>query len=190
MVVLFAFYPILLLGGWFSGIMGSFFLLNLNMPVNHENELIEITDENIGGLHSLIEESTRVGYNFLQRTIDDWNSGANKFDRPGEKLWGLFLGKDLIGVGGLNIDPYSLIPKVGRVRHLYVREAQRRAGYATLIMNKIMEEACHSFTELRLFTDNPVASAFYEKLGFKQTGEYKASHFIMLPAQWLSLKSC
>jgi hypothetical protein len=30
-------------------------------------------------------------------------------------------GKDLIGVGGLNIDPYSLTPKVGRVRHLYIR---------------------------------------------------------------------
>ena len=152
------------------------------MPVDHESELIEITDENIGGLHSLIGESMRGGYNFLQRTIDDWNSGANRFDRPGEKLWGLFIEKELIGVGGLNIDPYCFIPKVGRVRHLYIREAQRRAGYATLIMNKIIEEASYSFTVLRLFTDNPGASAFYEKLGFKQTGEYKASHFITLPA--------
>ena len=150
------------------------------MPLDYERELIEITDGNIGELHALIGESTRDGYNFLQRTIDDWYGGANKFDRPGEKLWGLFLGKDLIGVGGLNIDPFSLTPKVGRVRHLYVRKAQRRAGCATLIMNKILEEAGHNFTVLRLFTDNAGASAFYEKLGFKQTGEYKASHFITL----------
>ena len=153
------------------------------MSSNLEYELIEITDGNIGGLHSLIGEATRDGYHFLQRTIDDWYSGANKFDKPGEKLWGLFIGKDLIGVGGLNIDPYSLIPNVGRVRHLYVREAYRRAGYATLIMNKILKEACNHFTALHLFTDNTGASAFYEKLGFKQTGEYKASHFIMLPAK-------
>ena len=150
------------------------------MPLDHERELIEITDGNIEGLHSLVGESKRVGYNFLQRTIDDWHSGANKFDRPGEKLWGLFIGKDLIGIGGLNIDPYSLTPKIGRVRHLYVREAQRRKGYATLIMNKIMEEAGYNFTVLRLFTDNAGASAFYERLGFKRTGEYKASHIITL----------
>jgi len=33
---------------------------------------------------------------------------------------------------------------------------------------------------LRLFTDNTRASVFYEKLGFIQTKEYKASHFIKL----------
>ena len=152
------------------------------MSLDHECELVEITDGNIRGLHSLVEESKRAGYNFLERTIEDWYSGANKFDRPGEKLWGLLIGKDLIGVGGLNIDPYTLTPKVGRVRHLYVREAQRREGYATLIMNKIMEEASYNFTVLRLFTDNAGASAFYEKLGFKQIEEYKASHFITLKA--------
>ncbi len=152
------------------------------MLLDHEGELIEITDGNIGELHSLIGESVRDGYNFLQRTIDDWHSGANKFDRPGEKLWGLFIRNNLIGVGGLNIDPYSLIPKIGRMRHLYVREAHRRAGYATLIVNKILKEACYHFTVLRLFTENEGASAFYEKLGFKKTVEYKASHFITLPA--------
>jgi predicted GNAT family acetyltransferase len=122
----------------------------------------------------------RGGYNFLQRTIDDWYSGANRFDKTGEKLWGLFIRNDLIGVGGLNIDPYSHIPKVGRVRHVFVREAHRRTGYATLIMNKILKEACYNFSVLRLFTDNEGASAFYEKLGFKKTPEYKASHFITL----------
>ena len=151
------------------------------MPLDHKRELIEITDGNIGGLHFLSEEAKRGGYHFLQRTIDDWYSGANKFDKPGEKLWGLFIGEGLIGVGGLNIDPYSHTPKVGRVRHLYVLEAQRREGCATLIMKKIMEEASYNFTLLRLFTDDAGASAFYKRLGFQKTGEYKSSHFIMLP---------
>jgi GNAT superfamily N-acetyltransferase len=154
------------------------------MSLDHEYELIEITDVTIGALLSLVGESKREGYHFLQRTLDDWESGANKFDRPGEKLWGLFIGKELIGVGGLNIDPYSLAPTVGRVRHLYVREARRREGYATLLMHKIMAEARTHFTVLRLFTDNAGAAAFYEKLDFAQTGEYKASHFIRLPAPY------
>ncbi|TDX00911.1 GNAT family N-acetyltransferase [Dinghuibacter silviterrae] len=156
------------------------------MPLEHEPELMPITDGNVGELHSLIWESTRDGYLFLQRTIDDWYSGANKFDKPGEKLWGLFTGKDLVGVGGLNIDPYSLTPKVGRVRHLYVRKDQRRAGCATIIMNKIMEEARQNFTVLRLFTDDPAASVFYEKLGFERTREYKVSHCMALPGDWIT----
>ncbi len=143
-------------------------------------ELIEITDGNIEGLQSLVGESKRLGYHFVEKTIDDWYSGANKFDKLGENLWGLFIGNDLIGIGGLNVDPYTLAPKVGRVRHLYIQEAQRRKGYATLIMNKIIGEAGYHFTVLRLFTDNEVAYAFYEKLGFKQTQGYKASHFITL----------
>lgn len=150
------------------------------MPLDHACELIEITDKNIAGLHSLIGESARDGHHFLQRTIDDWYSGANKFDRPGEKLWGLLMREEMIGIGGLNIDPSTLTPKVGRVRHLYVREAQRRSGCATLIMHKILDQASHHFTELRLFTDNAAASALYEKLGFKRSGEDKASHFMML----------
>lgn len=150
--------------------------------MNNTYSLDEITGENIGELYSLVEESTRSGYYFLQRTMDDWHSGANRFNKPGEKLWGLFIGKDMIGIGGLNIDPYSPKAKVGRVRHLYVKEAYRRLGYATVMMHKIMEEANYHFTILRLFTDSAGASAFYEKLGFKQTGEHKASHFVMLQA--------
>lgn len=143
--------------------------------------LIEISDENVEALHSLIGESTRGGYHFLQRTIDDWYSGANRFDRSGEKLWGVFMGEDLIGIGGLNIDPYIVAPKIGRIRHLYVREARRREGFATLLMRKIIEEASYNFTVLRVFTNNADAGTFYEKLGFKQAAEYKASHFITLP---------
>lgn len=153
------------------------------MPPDHDRELIVITDQNVRELHALVEESKQAGYNFLQRTIDDWTNGVNKFDKPGEKLWGLFSGKVLIGIGGLNIDRYTLAPRVGRVRHLYIREAQRLKGSATLLVTKIIEEANHNFTMLRLFTDNAGASAFYEKLGFKQTEEFKASHFIVLPAQ-------
>ncbi|HWB27150.1 MAG TPA: GNAT family N-acetyltransferase [Chitinophagaceae bacterium] len=153
------------------------------MPLEKKYELVEITDGNIGALFSLAGEATRNGYYFLQRTIDDWRSGANRFNKPGEMLWGLFAEKELIGIGGLNIDPYSRTQGVGRVRHLYIKERYRRAGYATLLIKKIMEQAAQHFIVLRLFTDSVGASAFYEKLGFTPTGEYKASHFIKLPGK-------
>jgi hypothetical protein len=58
----------------------------------------------------------------------DSGRGSNKFSKPGEKLWGLMLEATLIGIGGLNYDPYSEYPNPGRVRHLYIRKVHRRKG--------------------------------------------------------------
>lgn len=143
-------------------------------------KLIEFTDLNFFLVHSLLTESKINGNNFIQRTIDDWNSGANKFSKPGEKLWGLVLAKDLVAIGGLNHDPYARDLNIGRVRHLYVQEAHRRKGYASLLMETIIDKGKRHFTVLRLFTDNPAASEFYETLGFQKINEPKVSHVLNL----------
>jgi len=133
---------------------------------------------NIHLVQDLVPVSKRAGYKFVQRTVDDWATGANKFDKPGERLFGIVSKDGLIGVGGLSHDPYTDDSQVGRVRHLYIHEAHRRKGYATMLMKAIMEEARLHYRGLRLFTDNPDASLFYEVLGFKQTTDYKVSHTI------------
>ena len=141
-------------------------------------ELIELTDLTFFLVDGLTDESQQEGYQFIQRTIADWNSGTNKFSKPGEKLWGLMLEATLIGIGGLNNDPYSEDPNLGRVRHLYIRKAHRRKGYATLLMNTIINEARQHFDTLRLFTDNPAASRLYETLGFQKLTGPKVSHIL------------
>jgi GNAT superfamily N-acetyltransferase len=148
----------------------------MSQPVNAK--LIELTDQNFFLVHSLLNESKINGYDFIQRMIDDWNTGENQFSKPGEKLWGLILAKDLIGLGGLNIDPYAEGSRIGRVRHLYIQETYRRKGYATLLMNAIINEGRQHFTALRLFTDNPAASEFYETLGFEKINGFKVSHIL------------
>ena len=150
------------------------------MSSAHDVKLIEFTDLNFTMIYSLVNEAKHNGHNFIQRTIDDWNSGANKFARPGEKLWGLILETELIGIGGLNRDPYTEDINTGRVRHLYIQQAYRRKGYATLLMNVIINNAYVHFTTLRLFTDNPIAAGFYEQLGFQNINSYKASHTLVL----------
>ena len=155
-------------------------LKNFDMSPSHDVKLIEFTDLNFTMIHSLVNEARHNGYDFIQRTIDDWNSGANKFDRRGEKLWGLVSGTELIGIGGLSRDPYADDVNTGRVRHLYILQAYRRKGYATLLMNPIINNARAHFTTLRLFTDNPFAAEFYEKLGFQNLNGYKVSHRLAL----------
>lgn len=142
----------------------------------HDVKLIEFTDLNFTMIYSLVNEAKHNGHDFVQRTIDEWNSGANKFDKPGEKLWGLILGAELIGIGGLNRDPYTEDINIGRVRHLYIVQAHRRKGYATLLMKEIINNARAHFTSLRLFTDNLIAAEFYEQLGFQNINGYKVSH--------------
>ena len=95
-------------------------------------------------------------------------------------MWGVVLGTELIGIGGLNRDPYTKDANTGRVRHLYIMQAHRLKGYATLLMNVIINNARAHFTSLRLFTDNPFAAEFYEKLGFQNVNSYKVSHSLAL----------
>lgn len=148
------------------------------MAVTDDLRLITFSNQNFFLVEALLPESKASGYDFIQRTIDDWNSGANQFSKPGEKLFGLTLAMELIGIGGLNCDPYIHDRNIGRVRHLYIKEAYRRKGYATLLMNKIINEAKNHYTVLRLFTDNPDASQFYINLGFKNINEPKVSHIL------------
>jgi GNAT superfamily N-acetyltransferase len=149
------------------------------MMLENEVQLIELTDLNFFLVRGLLDESKHEGYGLAQKTIDDWNSGANRFSDEGERLWGLSSGNGLIGMGGLNHDPYTAEPHVGRVRHLYIRETYRRKGLATSLMNVIIDQARQHFAMLRLYTENPAAAVFYETLGFQKIQGYKVSHALM-----------
>lgn len=131
-------------------------------------------------ISALADAANREGYWFVQRTIDEWNSGANRFSLPGEKLFGLMQATELVGIGGLNLDPYTGEKSCGRVRHLYIGQVYRHRGYATLLMDAIINSARINFTVLRLYTDNPAAAVFYQSLGFQKTEDYKASHILVL----------
>lgn len=148
----------------------------------HDLQLTEITHLNFSLVHGLRDEAIGEGYAFIERTIGDWNNGNNKFSAPGESLWGLISGTALIGIGGLNRDPYTSDPNIGRVRHLYIRPNYRRNGYASALMLKIIYEAKQHFTVLRLFTDNPASSVFYETLGFQRADDFKVSHIMKFPS--------
>jgi hypothetical protein len=55
----------------------------------------------------LVAESERDGWRFVRRLVDEWVAGTNRFDRPGEVLLAACVDKALVGVCGLNADPYA-----------------------------------------------------------------------------------
>jgi len=132
-------------------------------------------------LAPLAIEADREGHAFVRRLDREWDSGANRFDHAGEALFGAFCGGRLVGVGGLNRDPYTKADNVGRLRHLYVAPDMRGRGVGRLLVERIVAETRGSFTLLRLRTLSADAAAFYRHLGFVETGEEAATH--MMPIE-------
>jgi hypothetical protein len=82
----------------------------------------------IDQLDHLVTQAVATGFYALSRLQTEWQSGRNRFDQPGEVI---FIATDnglVVGICGLNRDPYLHDPTVGRVRHLYVAVEHRRKG--------------------------------------------------------------
>jgi GNAT superfamily N-acetyltransferase len=127
-------------------------------------------------LDEIRAEAADDGFRFIEKLMTEWESGANRFDQPGECFLGAFSGADLIGVGGLNRDPYAKGKAAGRIRHLYVRRAARGQGVGSALLRHLLDEAKVAFDLMRLRTDTRKAAAFYLSHGFLPVADEYASH--------------
>jgi GNAT superfamily N-acetyltransferase len=150
--------------------------------------LIErLHDLPVDDLDGLLAESEQAGIRFVRRLVEEWGSGANRFDRPGEALFGARVGGQWVGVCGLNVDPYAAEERVGRVRHLYVLVAFRRLGVGRRLVAEVVGAARGRFDALRVRTMKPTAAQFYERLGFVPSGAAgNDTHVMMLASEPLN----
>ncbi|MDX1439587.1 MAG: GNAT family N-acetyltransferase [Rubricoccaceae bacterium] len=118
------------------------------------------------GFDELVAESVTEGCRFLVRLRSEFNSGLNRFAKRGEQLLVARIGDSIVGVCGLNRDPYTPDCGVGRVRHLYVLSKYRRRGVARALVSHVVLAADGVFKALRLRTDSNVADRFYQAMGF------------------------
>jgi len=134
-----------------------------------------------GSIDALVAESEQAGYRFMRRLAEEWASGANRFDGAGEAFFAALIGGRVIGVCGLNVDPYTAGRGVGRVRHLYVLSAYRRLGVGRQLVGRVMEAARGRFDILRLSTQNLAAAQLYERVGFRRcVGAADCTHLMEL----------
>jgi GNAT superfamily N-acetyltransferase len=133
-------------------------------------------------LDRLVQASLAEGFGFLDRLREEWETGANRFARPGEVLFEARRRGQLVGICGLNRDPYLGSATAGRVRRLYVAPEARRLGIARRLVHEVLREAHERFTLLRLRTDTREGALFYQALGFHPTtGVATATHELRLP---------
>lgn len=129
------------------------------------------------GFAELAADALADGHRVLEVLREDWETGAIRFDRDGEALFGAFAGDALLGLCGLTRDPYLKSEAAGRVRRLYVRRAARHRGIGRALLHAVVEDASRVGWR-RLRVRAPVAAfAFYEACGFlRAVGEPGATH--------------
>jgi GNAT superfamily N-acetyltransferase len=115
----------------------------------------------------LLAESEASGYQFVRRLVNEWERSVNRFTRPGEALFVAELGGMVVGVCGLNIDPYLEDPSVGRVRNVYVLAACRGRGFGRQLVEQAIAAGRGHFDRLRLRADETGPARLYESLGFR-----------------------
>jgi GNAT superfamily N-acetyltransferase len=130
----------------------------------------------IAGLEALHVEAKKDGYDFIDTLVDEWASGVNRFEAPGEVLCGHLNHGQLVAVGGLTIDPFTAEPGTGRIRRVYVRSAWRNQGVGRALVSTLVEEARKSFRFVRLRAENASAARLYERMGFTPIGDPNATH--------------
>lgn len=128
----------------------------------------------------ILAESEMDGFRAIDRLVTDWETGINRFDRPGEALFIARKGNRILGVCGLNCDPYIDSSQIGRVRRLYVMQDSRRQGIGRTLVHQIIEVAKLSFDRLHVRTTNPIAAQFYQSLGFMLCHNESATHTLNL----------
>ncbi|MDH4421792.1 GNAT family N-acetyltransferase [Bacillus cereus] len=132
-------------------------------------------------IHHLVQESKEEGFNFLTKLVNEYESEVNTFNKTGECLYGMFQEEMLIGIGGLNQDPYTEDNKIGRLRRFYISKDYRRIGLGNLLLNRLLSHAEKYFQIVILHTDTKQGDAFYMANGFVRGNMYKgSSHYKVL----------
>ena len=135
-------------------------------------------------LDQLINSSSSEGHSFLKLMKAQYLSGDNRFEYEGEGVYAYIKNQQLIGICGLNKDPYLEDKNVGRIRHLYILPEFRKMGYGRQLIEHVVREAQSHYKLLTLRTFEYNASAFYKCLGFQtDTMIYAATHHYQLNSE-------
>ncbi|WIL45125.1 GNAT family N-acetyltransferase [Bacillus bombysepticus] len=129
----------------------------------------------------LVQESKDEGFYFLIKLISEYENKINTFNKTGECLYGIFQGEKLIGIGGLNEDPYTINNKIGRIRRFYIAKKYRRKGLGRLLLVRIINDAKKHFNIVVLNTDTVQGDKFYTSSRFVKGTKYMGvSHYLNL----------
>ena len=116
----------------------------------------------------LLPASIDEGFKSVRWLRHDWAEGDNRFSEPGEAFYVARMGGRLVGVCGVNRDPFVDDARVCRLRRLYVLPQSRRMGVGRRLVLRAVEDAGTQFSAIRLRTFDSESAKFFEALGFTE----------------------
>jgi GNAT superfamily N-acetyltransferase len=144
-------------------------------------ELIRVNNLNEHNIQPIMDDCLEDGCHILSKLREAYNNESNTFNKQGEVLYIAMLNNNVVGIGGLNQDPYINEIDFGRVRNLYVMREYRKTGIGKAILQEIIDEARKHFKILGLRTDNQIAAEMYCSCGFVKNDKYEHStHYMKL----------
>jgi len=115
------------------------------------------------------------GENSVLRLAEDWQSGALRFDGPGEALLVAGFNGRTVGLGGITREPSG--GEAFRLRRFYVLPAYRNRGVGTALAIQLIRAPERSKLVLTVHAGNAEASTFWERLGFVPVDGLPYSHW-------------
>lgn len=127
-------------------------------------------------IDALAAQASSEGFGSVSRLVVEYASGTNRFNREGECLLGAYDSGKIVGIGGVNVEPYEPESGAGRLRRFYVIKSFRRCGVGAALLRDLEMRSKPWFPVLQLFTPSADAGAFYEAMGFERCDRHKVSH--------------
>ncbi len=138
----------------------------------------EVDQLNVDNITQILNRSQDEGFRHIVRLVNEYVSGMNRFNKPGEALFIAFVADEIVGICGLNRDPFNE-GQVGRVRRLYVLPEYRKQGIGKRLTEEVISKARDFYEQLVLRTDSENASKFYKSLGFIEVNNSDSTTHIL-----------
>lgn len=127
-------------------------------------DIVVIRDELPPGFEVLRHAAADEAFDMLRKLKEEWESGANRFDRPGEALVAAMDGPVLAGLGAIRQD--ANIPDALRMSRFYVYPPYRRRGVGRTIAEFLLHRPEVEGKTITLNAPHAEAARFWEALGF------------------------
>lgn len=137
---------------------------------------VPVTTELPEGFAALRAEAAAEDFIHIERLWAEWQSGANRFTRPGEQLLAAWADSELAGIGG--ITHCHTLPDALRMRRFYIRPAFRRHGIGRMLAQALLAQALPLGKPITLHAPYPDAIRFWEAMGFEPDDRDGHTHIL------------
>ncbi|WID94768.1 GNAT family N-acetyltransferase [Bosea vestrisii] len=143
-------------------------------------QIVRLSEALPDELPALQAEAAAEGYRFVEGILEEWDAGRYLAGDDRNALFALYCGGALAAIGAVTPDPYDPAPDLLRIRHVYVRPGDRRAGVGRSLASALIQQGLALAPRLSLNAADAGAAAFWEAMGFQpDAGGTRRTHLLM-----------